>query len=133
MGALPLECDLIAVDETSMVDVPLMIGLFGAIPPSADLPVVGDVDHQSSPWVGPSGMPPNSIGTEWWWAGGCARSSDTTHSRIITTSQRIRGAGSRRVNTRQNQNYPESIGKRISALPPHRCRRNMLASTLASG
>ena len=48
---LPLECDLLVVDETSMVDVPLMASLLEAIPPEAGLLLVGDVDQLPS--VGP--------------------------------------------------------------------------------
>ena len=47
----PLECDLLVVDETSMVDVPLMASLVKALPNSAALMVVGDVDQLPS--VGP--------------------------------------------------------------------------------
>jgi exodeoxyribonuclease V alpha subunit len=48
---LPLECDLLVVDETSMVDVPLMAALLAAIPAEAALLLVGDVDQLPS--VGP--------------------------------------------------------------------------------
>jgi len=48
---LPLEADLVVVDETSMVDVPLMASLLAAIPPQAALLLVGDVDQLPS--VGP--------------------------------------------------------------------------------
>ena len=47
----PLDCDLLVVDETSMVDVPLMASLVHALPNSAALLVVGDVDQLPS--VGP--------------------------------------------------------------------------------
>jgi exodeoxyribonuclease V alpha subunit len=47
----PLDCDLVVVDETSMVDVPLMASLVRAIPPQAALLLVGDVDQLPS--VGP--------------------------------------------------------------------------------
>jgi exodeoxyribonuclease V alpha subunit len=47
----PLECDLLVVDETSMVDVPLMNHLLRALPESASLLLVGDVDQL--PPVGP--------------------------------------------------------------------------------
>jgi len=47
----PLECDLLVVDETSMVDVPLMNHLLRALPESAGLLLVGDVDQL--PPVGP--------------------------------------------------------------------------------
>ena len=47
----PLECDLLVVDETSMVDVPLMASLVKALPDKAALMVIGDVDQLPS--VGP--------------------------------------------------------------------------------
>jgi exodeoxyribonuclease V alpha subunit len=48
---MPLECDLLVVDETSMVDVPLMRALLRALPERAALLLVGDVDQLPS--VGP--------------------------------------------------------------------------------
>jgi len=47
----PLDCDLLVVDETSMVDVLLMNALLKAVPDKAALLVVGDVDQLPS--VGP--------------------------------------------------------------------------------
>jgi exodeoxyribonuclease V alpha subunit len=50
-GNNPLDCDLIVIDETSMVDVPLMHAVLKAVPNTAALLVVGDVDQLPS--VGP--------------------------------------------------------------------------------
>jgi exodeoxyribonuclease V alpha subunit len=47
----PLDCDLLVVDETSMVDVPLMRAVLRALPEQAALLLVGDVDQLPS--VGP--------------------------------------------------------------------------------
>lgn len=47
----PLACDLLVIDETSMVDVPLMNALTKAVPEHAALLLVGDVDQLPS--VGP--------------------------------------------------------------------------------
>jgi exodeoxyribonuclease V alpha subunit len=47
----PLECHLLVVDETSMVDVPLMASLLDAVPEGGALLLVGDVDQLPS--VGP--------------------------------------------------------------------------------
>ena len=47
----PLDCELLVVDETSMVDVPLMRALLRALPDMAALLLVGDVDQLPS--VGP--------------------------------------------------------------------------------
>jgi len=46
-----LDCDLLVVDETSMVDVPLMRAVLRALPERASLLLVGDVDQLPS--VGP--------------------------------------------------------------------------------
>lgn len=55
----PLDCDLLVVDETSMVDVQLMHKLLKAVPPSAHLILVGDVDQLPS--VGPGMVLANLI------------------------------------------------------------------------
>jgi exodeoxyribonuclease V alpha subunit len=58
---LPLECDLLVVDETSMVDVPLMASLLAAVPEKAALFLVGDVDQLPS--VGPGQVLADLIGS----------------------------------------------------------------------
>jgi exodeoxyribonuclease V alpha subunit len=57
----PLECDLLVVDETSMVDVPLMRALLKALPDHAALLLVGDVDQLPS--VGPGQVLADVIGS----------------------------------------------------------------------
>jgi exodeoxyribonuclease V alpha subunit len=47
----PLDCDLLVVDETSMVDISLMFSVLKAVPAKAALLLVGDVDQLPS--VGP--------------------------------------------------------------------------------
>ena len=47
----PLDCDLLVIDETSMVDISLMFSLAKAIPARSALLLVGDVDQLPS--VGP--------------------------------------------------------------------------------
>jgi exodeoxyribonuclease V alpha subunit len=49
--ANPLDCDLVIADETSMLDVVLMSNLMRALPPKANLLLVGDIDQLPS--VGP--------------------------------------------------------------------------------
>jgi hypothetical protein len=86
--ARPLECDLLVVDETSMVDVLLMSRLLRALPPNASLLLVGDVDQLPS--VGPGMVLGNLIDS-----GGVpvVRLTEVfcqaAHSRIITTAHRI--------------------------------------------
>jgi exodeoxyribonuclease V alpha subunit len=84
----PLECDLLVVDETSMVDVLLMNNLLRALPPNASLLLVGDVDQLPS--VGPgmvlgslieSGIVPVVRLTEVF--------RQAAHNRIVTTAHRI--------------------------------------------
>ena len=50
-GDNPLDCDLLVVDEASMVDVMLMQALMKAVPDNAALLIVGDIDQLPS--VGP--------------------------------------------------------------------------------
>ncbi|WP_347140889.1 ATP-dependent RecD-like DNA helicase [Paracoccus sp. SSK6] len=57
----PLDCDLLVVDESSMVDVLLMQSLMKALPPSAALLMVGDIDQLPS--VGPGQVLADIIGS----------------------------------------------------------------------
>jgi len=57
----PLECDLLVVDESSMVDVMLMQSLVNAIPDTAALLIVGDIDQLPS--VGPGQVLADIIGS----------------------------------------------------------------------
>ncbi len=84
----PLDCDLLVVDECSMVDVPLMHALLRAVPKNAGLLLVGDVDQLPS--VGPglvlrnlieSGAVPTARLTEIF--------RQAAASRIITSAHRV--------------------------------------------
>ncbi|MEJ2117404.1 MAG: ATP-dependent RecD-like DNA helicase, partial [Alphaproteobacteria bacterium] len=89
---LRLECDLLVLDEVSMVDVPLMAAVLKAIPDHAALLLVGDVDQLPS--VGPGQVLADAIN--------CGRIPvarlteifrQAAESRIITTAHRVnRGA-----------------------------------------
>ena len=57
---LALECDLLVLDEVSMIDVPLMASVLQALPPHAALLIVGDVDQLPS--VGPGQVLADLIG-----------------------------------------------------------------------
>ena len=88
----PIDCDLLVVDETSMVDVMLMQALLRAVPNHAALLIVGDIDQLPS--VGPGQVLADIItsGTV-----PVARLSEVfrqaAESRIITNAHRInRGA-----------------------------------------
>jgi exodeoxyribonuclease V alpha subunit len=84
----PLECDLLVIDEASMVDVPLMHALTRAIPPTAALLVVGDVDQLPS--VGPGQVLADLIGSG---TVAVVRLAEifrqAASSRIITSAHRI--------------------------------------------
>ena len=57
----PLDCDLLVVDESSMVDVMLMQSLLKAVPDHAALLIVGDIDQLPS--VGPGQVLADVIGS----------------------------------------------------------------------
>jgi exodeoxyribonuclease V alpha subunit len=58
----PLKCDLLIIDESSMVDVPLMMSILKAISSDAGLILVGDVDQLPS--VGPGQVLKSIIDSE---------------------------------------------------------------------
>ena len=60
-GTHPLDCQLLVLDETSMVDVPLMRALLRALPDTAALLLVGDADQLPS--VGPGQVLADIIGS----------------------------------------------------------------------
>src|SRR6185312_13045112 len=57
----PLDCDLLVIDETSMVDILLMNALLKAMPSHAALLIAGDVDQLPS--VGPGQVLADLIGS----------------------------------------------------------------------
>jgi exodeoxyribonuclease V alpha subunit len=78
-----IDCDLLVIDETSMVDVPLMRALFGALPTRAALLLVGAVDQLPS--VGPGQVladiiasPPSAAGRRYW----SSSTLQAAHSRL---------------------------------------------------
>jgi exodeoxyribonuclease V alpha subunit len=85
---MPLECDLLVVDEASMVDVLLMQSLLRAVPDHAALLIVGDIDQLPS--VGPGQVLADIIGAS---AVPVVRLTEVfrqaAQSRIITSAHRI--------------------------------------------
>src|SRR6202790_3275465 len=84
----PLDCDLLVIDEASMVDVMLMQALMKAVPDEAALLIVGDIDQLASVGAGQvladiisSGAIPVVRLTEVF--------RQAAQSRIITTAHRI--------------------------------------------
>ena len=84
----PLECELLVIDETSMVDVMLMQSLLRAVPDGAALLIVGDIDQLPS--VGPGQVLADIIASG---AVPVVRLTEVfrqaAQSRIITTAHRI--------------------------------------------
>src|SRR5690348_853451 len=84
----PLDCDLLVVDETSMVDVMLMQALVKAVPDKAALLIVGDIDQLPS--VGPGQVLADVIASG---AVPVVRLTEVfrqaAHSRIITSAHQI--------------------------------------------
>lgn len=84
----PLDCELLVIDETSMVDVPLMHALLKALPDGSALLVVGDIDQLPS--VGPGQVLADIIQSE---AIPVVRLTEVFRqaatSRIITAAHRI--------------------------------------------
>jgi exodeoxyribonuclease V alpha subunit len=83
-----LDCDLLVIDETSMVDVLLMQALLNAIPDCAALLIIGDIDQLPS--VGPGQVLADMIGSG---AMPVVRLTDifrqAAQSRIVTSAHRI--------------------------------------------
>ncbi len=86
----PISCDLLVVDETSMVDVPMMAALLRALPGRAGLLLVGDVDQLPS--VGPGQVLRDVIASE---VVPVARLTEihrqASSSRIIVNAHRVNG------------------------------------------
>jgi exodeoxyribonuclease V alpha subunit len=87
-GDNPLDCDLLVVDETSMVDVMLMQALLKTVPDNAALLIVGDIDQLPS--VGPGQVLADIISSA---AVSVVRLTEVfrqaAQSRIITSAHRI--------------------------------------------
>jgi exodeoxyribonuclease V alpha subunit len=84
----PLDCELLVIDETSMVDVPLMHALLKALPDTSALLIVGDIDQLPS--VGPGQVLADIIQSA---AVSVVRLTEVfrqaAESRIITAAHRI--------------------------------------------
>jgi exodeoxyribonuclease V alpha subunit len=84
----PLDCDLLVVDETSMVDIMLMQALMKAVPDKTALLIVGDIDQLPS--VGPGQVLADLIASG---AVPVVRLTEVfrqaAQSRIITSAHRI--------------------------------------------
>ncbi|HEX2583368.1 MAG TPA: ATP-dependent RecD-like DNA helicase, partial [Chlamydiales bacterium] len=84
----PLDCDLLIVDEASMIDTPLLFHLLRAIPNRARVLIVGDIDQLPS--VGPGTVLRDLIASE---IVGVTRLTEIFRqakgSRIITNAHRI--------------------------------------------
>ncbi|MFT8421844.1 MAG: ATP-dependent RecD-like DNA helicase [Gluconacetobacter sp.] len=100
----PLTCDLLVVDEASMVDVLLMRSLLRALPDSAALLIVGDVDQLPS--VGPGQVLADIIGSG---AVPMVRLTEVfrqaAQSRIITNAHRINEGRMPELSTEEGSDF----------------------------
>jgi len=128
---LPLDCDLLIADETSMIDVPLLSKLLRALPKKAHLLLVGDVDQLPS--VGPgtalgdiirSGTVPVVRLTEIF--------RQAAGSRIITNAHQINAGGMPELVGDAESDFfffereePESIQKTILELVQNRIPKKL--------
>jgi exodeoxyribonuclease V alpha subunit len=108
----PLDCNLLVVDETSMVDVLLMNALVKAIPNKAALLIVGDVDQLPS--VGPGQVLADVIASG---AIPVVRLTEVfrqaAESRIIVNAHRINQGASRTFASQKPQAISISLRRRI--------------------
>jgi exodeoxyribonuclease V alpha subunit len=105
----PLDCDLLVIDETSMVDAPLMYAVLKAVPPKAGLLLVGDVDQLPS--VGPGQVLADIIDSR---AIPVARLTEVfrqaAESRIVVNAHRI--------NRGEMPEWPKRSSASVRVLPP---------------
>jgi exodeoxyribonuclease V alpha subunit len=84
----PLKCDLLIVDEVSMLDLPLAGALFAALSPGISVVLVGDVDQLPS--VGPGRVLADLIGSGLFGVTFLTRVfRQAEHSRIIVNAHRV--------------------------------------------
>jgi exodeoxyribonuclease V alpha subunit len=118
----PLDCDLLVVDEMSMVDVMLMHALLKAVPERAALLVVGDVDQLPS--VGPGQILADMITSG---AVPVVRLTEVfrqaAQSRIITNAHRI-NQGSIPISESRRANATSILCRQMIRRPPCRGSSN---------
>ena len=118
----PLDCDLLIVDEASMIDTPLFFHLLRAIPNKARVLIVGDIDQLPS--VGPGTVLRDLIASE---IVGVTRLTEIFRqakgSKIITNAHRINQGEFPEINTFERSDFhfmeaetPEAIQQIILQL-----------------
>ncbi len=114
----PLECDVLIVDEASMIDIMLMNNLLKALPPGIRLIIVGDVDQLPS--VGPGNVLRDFIESGWLKV---IRLKEifrqAKESMIIVNAHRINAGEMPVINARENDFYfikEDDQGKILSTL-----------------
>jgi exodeoxyribonuclease V alpha subunit len=118
----PLDCDLLVVDEASMVDVLLMRSLLMALPDTAALLVVGDVDQLPS--VGPGQVLADIIASD---AVPVVRLTEVfrqaAESRIIVNAHRINRGQMPELEAREGSDFffvdagePEDVVRKVLAV-----------------
>lgn len=122
----PLDCDLIIIDEASMIDTALMYSILKAIPSHARVIFVGDINQLPS--VGPGNVLKDMIDSR------CLPITSLTEifrqaagSRIITNAHRINQGSFPDVSNAENSDFffmnvetPEDVLKNIVALVSQR-------------
>jgi exodeoxyribonuclease V alpha subunit len=120
----PLHCDLLVVDEASMVDVMLMQALLKAVPDHAALLIVGDIDQLAS--VGPGQVLADIIASG---AVPVVRLTEifrqAAQSRIITSAHRITP-----ISPAQQATATSTASRPTTRKPP--CRGSWNGSRIAS-
>jgi exodeoxyribonuclease V alpha subunit len=122
----PLECDLLVMDETSMVDVLLMRAVANALPRRAALMLVGDVDQLPS--VGPGQVLADVIASG---AVPVVRLTEVfrqaAESRIVTSAHRINQGMMPELSPAPNGDFyfvdatePEEAIRKLVAVVQHR-------------
>jgi exodeoxyribonuclease V alpha subunit len=123
----PLDCDLLVVDETSMIDVPLMHALLKAVPDHASLILIGDVDQLPS--VGPGQVLADIIGSA---AVPVVRLTEVfrqaAESRIIVNANRINQG----LMPEWAQGPAISSNAPMPMAPPRSCRSSASGSRLGT-
>ncbi len=84
----PLEYDLFLIDEVSMLDLPLAVALFRAIPTGATVVLIGDADQLPS--VGPGMILADFLASEWFTVTRLTRIfRQEAESAIVTNAHRV--------------------------------------------
>jgi exodeoxyribonuclease V alpha subunit len=122
----PLDCDLIIIDEASMIDTPLMYSLLRALPSHTRLLFVGDIDQLPS--VGPGNVLKDMIRSQYLAVVQLTEIfRQAAGSRIITNAHKINRGHFPEIDVQSHSDFffieaeePEGVLQHIIALLTHR-------------